>query len=267
MDRPPSFLTDRNRAQTEAYDTLARQLVLAGRRRTLKSVIVTSPGAGDGKTTVTLGLARALARLGRRVVIVETDPTTSILVGEPERLEPGGLSGVMSGRSTVAGELVQLDGMIRQELGEKRVGVDAGGTISVLPPGAGELPPHRLLSRAELAGAISASGELADFVLVDGPPTHRLHDALSLVDSVDASLMVCRLRWTKFESVHHGLETLELLGMRVLGVVLTAASGRGTPVRTARKAAVFSLEDVSTAAVGGNGYAGGRLPHSVQWPK
>ena len=241
-----AWLHDRTELQAEAYDTLASQLVLAGRRRTLHSVVVTSPGTGDGKTTVTLGLASALARLDRRVVIIELDPRNSLLADDPEQRTRGGLSAVVAGASTVEDELVEIDSS-ESKSAEATARPAGGGAVSVLSPGGGELPTHRLLARAEIADVIAAGHELADFVLVDGPPTHRLHDALALVDAVDGALMVSRQRWTKTDSLSHGLETLDLLGMRVLGVVLTATDGTGTPAITSRNGAVFPLEGIPSA--------------------
>jgi len=209
-------------------------------------VVVTSPGTGDGKTTVALGLASALARLDRRVVIIELDPRNSLLADDPDQRTRGGLSAVVAGASTVEEELVEIHSS-ESKSAEATARPAGGGAIWVLSPGAGELPAHRLLGRAEIADVIAASAGLADFVLVDGPPTHRLHYALALVDAVDGALMVSRQRWTKTDSLRHGLETLDLLGMRVLGVVLTATDGTGTPAITSRNGAVFPLEGITSA--------------------
>jgi Mrp family chromosome partitioning ATPase len=251
-----SVLVDRSSRQTEAYDTLARQLILAGRQQALNSLIVTSPDTGDGKTSVTFGLARALARLDRRVLVIETDTGSIDLEGASGGRTLAGLCGVVNGKSTVAGEVVKLDRIIDRELGEKSTGAYTGGTISVLPSGSGECGSQRLLSRQEIADVISAGCELADFVVVDGPPAHRLHNALALVDSVDAALLVCRMRWTKVESLHHGVETVRMLGLRILGLVCTGASGGSTPVRTGAPGAWW-LEELPASEATGNGHGRG----------
>jgi Mrp family chromosome partitioning ATPase len=200
--------------------------------------MITSPGTGDGKTAVTLGLSRALARLDHRVLVIETDPRTSILSGHPTRPMAPGLSGVVAGTSILADEVVDLEELLKDEV------AIAGRGISLLPAGPEELTDDRLFAHPDVARAIAASRDVADFVLVTGPPTHRLHEALALVDAVDAALIVAKLRWTTTEALHRGVETMRRLSMTVLGLVLTDTRGRSLPARSTSdaEAALIPLE-------------------------
>ncbi len=225
-----SLTVDASRAQADAYDSLASQLVLAGRRRPLNTVLVTSPGAGDGKTTVTLGVARALSRLDRTVLVIETDPRFSVLPNDLARTRRRGLTAVVAGASTLQNEIVDLPASIEND------------GISVLPCGPAETVSH-LLARPATGELIADSRKLADFVLIDGPSTDHFHDALALVDSVDAALEVARLRWTSSERLHESLETLDVVSLRLLGIVLTASSESGTPPRRAVNGAIVPLSE------------------------
>jgi capsular polysaccharide biosynthesis protein/Mrp family chromosome partitioning ATPase len=209
--------------QLDAYDHLAAQVVLAARRRVSTTLLITSPGSGDGTVPVTVGMARALSRMDRRVLVVELDSRTSILSGTTG-VEGPGLSGVLAGASSLEDAIVNLEG------------------FSLLPPGAGEHPAERLFTKPKVARAVAAARELADFVLVVGPPTHRLHEALDLVDSVDAALLVARLRFTRTDALHRGVDTLRALSLRILGLVLTDTLGTGSTRRAPTNGAVIPLE-------------------------
>jgi Mrp family chromosome partitioning ATPase len=235
--RRGSVLADGGPWQARAYDGLASQLVLAKRREMLTSVIVTSPGWRDGRTTVTVGLARALARLERRVLIVETDPRTSLVSGGPEETAVHGLAAVVTGTSPLANEVVPL----AQVPSESSSDGDGLAAISVLPFGPANLPLQRVLSAPEIAESLAAATRMVDFVLVDGPPTQSLHHALSLVDATDAALVVARLRWTRRDSLDLAIETLDALAVRVLGLVLTDTSKREFVPSQGHKATVVPV--------------------------
>jgi Mrp family chromosome partitioning ATPase len=210
--------------QADAYDHLAAQVVLAARRRVSTTLMVTAPGTADGTVPVTLGLARALSRLNRRVLVIELDPRTSILAGSA-RTDPGrGLTGVLMGASSLEDAVVELD------------------EFSLLPAGLGEQPVDRLFSKPKVARAVAASRELADFVLVIGPPTHRLHEAMDLGDAVDAALVVARLRFTPTDALQRGLETIHAMTIRLLGIVLTDSFGVTPAPRTSTNGALIPLE-------------------------
>jgi polysaccharide biosynthesis transport protein len=244
--RQGSVLADGSQSQRVAFDVLAGQLLLVGRRRPLAVVMVTSPGPDDGKTAVAFGLARALARLDRSVLVVETDAERSILQGSSWP----GLSEVINGTTSLDSAVVDLE-VAGGDGAEQGSAPPAGGLISVLPAGSGD-PPHRLRSGLEVASAIASCRELADCVLIDGPSTQRLHDALGLVDTVDGAVVVSRLRWTATDALHGALETLDVLAIRMLGLVLTNATGNASPPRGTRSGGPIPAGSPE-AGIGGNG--------------
>jgi Mrp family chromosome partitioning ATPase len=225
-----------DRRQNQGYDRLAGQLQLAARRGAARTSLVTSPSRGAGKTSVTLRLARALALLGNRVIVVQTD------VHEDSGASPlfagHGLTGVVLGQSSVTDELVDLD--VRTLAPTNTPDPVHSGSIAVLP--AGQTGPAQQLSsqvdigetmrqclgRRELGDAIKACRALADFVLIDAPAIEGLHVAPALIDAVDASMLVVRVGWTPTEAVADGVRTLDGLGARPLGLVVTG-SRHGDP--------------------------------------
>jgi Mrp family chromosome partitioning ATPase/capsular polysaccharide biosynthesis protein len=205
--------------QDVGYANLAASLVFSRNVPPPRSLLVTSPSAGDGKTTVTFGLARALTLLGKSAIIVEADlrrPST----GRPAEFgQGGGLTAVLMGRSEVSDELVEVDAISMRPPRENDE--DAALSFSVLPPGL--LAPQLLLTPG-MAPVIEECRALADFVLIDTPPVGLVHDAIMLVDFVDAALLVARLRSTTKDAARRALRVLRPLEMSLLGLVVLGSS-------------------------------------------
>ncbi len=75
-----------------------------------------------------------------------------------------------------------------------------------------------------MAPVIEECRSIADFVLIDTPPVGLVHDAITLVDFVDAALLVSRVSWTTKDSARRALRVLRPLGSRVLGIVVMGSS-------------------------------------------
>jgi capsular exopolysaccharide synthesis family protein len=207
-------------AQREAYGLLAANLRLSVIGQAVSVVMITSPGPGEGKTSVTIGAARAFARLGLSVLAIEADlrrPTFGRYtdVGMSE-----GLSGVLDGKA-LADELIWLDpGTLRAVDRD-----DVDGAIGVLP--AGELPitPERTLAGRGMDVVIEAARSMADVVLIDTAPVGTVNDAAIVARFVDGVAVVARLNQTTKDAGRRASRTLSNVGADVLGVILTDARG------------------------------------------
>jgi polysaccharide biosynthesis transport protein len=249
-------VTQPDRLTGDAYDHLAGEIRRAAQLSAFGTVLVTSPGRGDGKTRVALGLACALAQLGSRVIVVQADAPAG--AQDQSVRQNGGLTGVVAGHVTLADAFVEVD---VETLVPRRdaQGVAAGiGSVAILAAGdAGpstRQPPTPLdmgsvmrscLSRPEGAAAIGDCASVADFVLIDAPPTDLLHAAPTLIDAIDVTMLVCRIGWTGRADVTRAVNTLEALECPLLGVVVTGAPRRtgGAPhtILRAARAAVLEL--------------------------
>lgn len=170
---PGTDETDRRRA-AEAFRMLRAALVPAAATPTTDTaatptgllVVVTSAAPGEGKTTVTAGLARALARAGRPVVAVEADlrrPALARALGVPTTAERG-LTAAIVGGVPVADLLVEVEAGLR-----------------LLP--AGELPPNapELLGSADAARVLAELGALGVDVVLDTAPLLPVADTRELL--------------------------------------------------------------------------------------
>jgi capsular polysaccharide biosynthesis protein len=205
-----------DRLREEAFASLAANLLFLERGGHGSALLVTSPGAADGKTTVTLGLARALATLNKRVIAVEAD-LRQPRFSERLRLdsEPG-FAGVAAGAVDLDGALVEIDA----EAMSPRIPGSAGPSFTVLQAGPPLASPQMVLSRPTTGEIVTECRAHADFVLVDAPPVGVVHDAITLASFVDAVMLVARLNWTTKDVARESLRILRQLDLDVLGLVL-----------------------------------------------
>ena len=206
-------------AQREAYGLLAANLRLATLSGRSDVVLITSPAPGEGKTTVTLGTAAALSRLGLRVIAIEADLRRPAF-GRQIRLPRGaGLTGVISGATTLREALVWVGSDSLQQTAQS--GDD--DAFAVLPAGSLPANAQRTLSEPGVAALLEAARELADVVLIDSAPIGTVNDALALAGLVDSIAIVARLNLTTSDAVRRALRGLRNLDDKLAGVVITAA--------------------------------------------
>lgn len=187
----------------EAFRVLATNIRFTSLDKPLRSLLVTSPNPGEGKSLVVANLASAIAHSEQSVVAVDADlryPSLHHLFGVDQT---EGLTG-----SLLQGN---IDGNL-QSAGFER--------LMILP--CGDLPPNP----AEAIGSVrmrTLLDELAhkvDLVLIDCPPVLPVADALNLASAVDGVLLVLRAGKTRVKVAREAVESLRKVGARVIGVVL-----------------------------------------------
>jgi capsular exopolysaccharide synthesis family protein len=208
----------------EALLTLATNLRFFNLGHDVETLAVTSPGPQEGKTTVTLGLSRALTEIGLRVVTLECDlrrPTFRQYVGIPPG---GGLSTVLAGVSTLDREVIEIASDTMQPLASDAP--DGTPYFSIVP--AGPIPPNPqgLLSSTEMADVVKRARAQADVVLLDTAPVGPVNDVVTLAELVSGIVLVARLGHTRKDGLDRALRTLNHLVTPVLGVVVTGARRR-----------------------------------------
>lgn len=183
-----------------------RELWNAGKLRSLQ---IASPLPQDGKSTIALNLATALAEQGKRkVLLIEADlhrPTLSEQLGLQKRAV--GLTSCLTGDADPVFAIRRLD-----PLG-----------WYLLPAGESDENPTELLQREAFSTLLEKLTKTFDWVLFDSPPIIPLTDALSIARHTDASLLVARDGHTPRKAIE---KAVAMLGrQRILGVVLNATEG------------------------------------------
>ena len=218
IPRPARRTAKDDPAQREAYGLLAANLRLTGLDGGSSVILITSPSPADGKTSVTLGIARACARLGLNVVAIEADLRRPAFERYIDVSPSEGLTGVLSG-GPVTDEVLWLDAETLRPAGD-----DGRGSIGILP--AGDLPdnPQRVLAAPRMQTVIDVLQHVADVVLVDSAPVGTVNDAAVLAPLVEGVVLVARLNKTTKDASRRALRALRS-ETKMLGVVVTDVGG------------------------------------------
>jgi capsular exopolysaccharide synthesis family protein len=189
---------------SEEFRMLRAQVQDIAQQRPFRCFGLVSSAAGEGKTTVALGLAAALAQMpDRRVLLVEADlrkPAIETTLGLPPA---PGLSEWLEGTN---GSVV-----VRRLLSHR---------FFLLTAGQSDLKEPERLGSERMAGLLDAARATFDSVVVDCPPLVPVADSVMLQDLLDGFVYVVRARHTPREAVLKAMSRLR--PDRIQGVVFNA---------------------------------------------
>lgn len=199
-------LTDPRSPVSEAYRTLRTNLSFYSLDNPLRSLVMTSPAAGEEKSAAVANLAVTMAQSGRRTVLVDCD------LRRPSLHTFFGL-----GNETGLTSMV-----LNEETGPplQPTGVD---NLWLLPSGPKPPNPADLLGSKKIDQLIEQLVTEYDFVLFDAPPVIAVTDAAVLGGKVDGVLLVISAGKTRRDHAERAKETLEKARVRLIGVALTNA--------------------------------------------
>ena len=191
---------------SEAYRSVRTALQFSTDHGVPRTLLLTSAGPGEGKSTSALSLARNFAQLGKRVLLIEADMRNPSLHRSLAATPTGkGLSSLLAGAATLQEVVVPS--------GEAQLDVIFAGP---LPPN-----PAELLSGTRLVSLLSIAGQHYDQVVIDGPPVMGIADGPLLANSADGTLLVVDSGSTKIGNAQAALKRLLVARAHVIGVLLT----------------------------------------------
>jgi len=168
----------------------------------MSSVLVSSPSRGDGKTNAAANLAVVFARAGKRVVLVDANlrrPQIASIFGIEDQ---NGLSGLLE----------------HDRLPEP-VAIPSVPGLSIIPAGGASMNSSEILGSQQMSQFIYELQSWADIVLIDSAPLWY-SDALALAPQVKGVLLVVSSGSTDRQSTINAVESLRLVGARIIGTVL-----------------------------------------------
>jgi Mrp family chromosome partitioning ATPase/capsular polysaccharide biosynthesis protein len=219
--------------QAEAFRMLRTNFEFVNLGYSAKVMMVTSAVESEGKSTSASNLAVALARSGKRVVLVDLDLRRPYLEKFFDLEGHPGLTDVALGHVELEDALVRITVTESPKVPRQLGGLNGhgngpsngkvSGLLEVLA--SGPLPPDagEFVGTEAVAKIIRELRDRSDFVIVDAPPLLSVGDAMALTSRVEAVIIVTRLKVLKRATVkelHRVLETSQAL---VLGYVVTGA--------------------------------------------
>ena len=195
----------------EAYQFLLSSFEFAVNQSGARSILVTSPSPGDGKSLTALHLARALATQGRQVTLVDADIRAR---GLTAMLHAENLPGLVA---LAEGELV--------ETVTRRYRISPTVRLSFVPAGRALHQPTGLLATSRYREAVSKITQHNELTIVDGGPLLTVADALAIATQVEGILLVIDAR-TSEADLRQMRQRLRLVSTPLLGFVVNRVQGR-----------------------------------------
>lgn len=239
--RPLIVHSDPRSPRAESFRTLRTNLqflaVSDSDQKLAHTFVVSSAGAGEGKSTTSANLSLALAETGSRVLLIDADlrmPAVAKYMG----IEGGvGLTDILIGKVEVADVL-------------QRWGRDE---LYVLP--SGKIPPNpsELLGSRAMDELLEVTGEYFDYVIIDSPPILLVTDAAVVGKRTNGVMLVAASASTRKQSLAGAVKSLQAAGGHLRGIVMTMLPTKGP-------------DSYAYGAYGAYGaYAGDQLPDREQF--
>ena len=201
-----SIAKDSRSSFSEAYRSVRTALQFSTDHGVPKTLLITSTGPSEGKSTTALALARNLAELGKRVLLIEADMRNPSLHRTLGLQGSGtGLSNLLAGGATLSQSTLSVDNELFKVI-----------LAGPLPPN-----PAELLSGSKLVSALTIAREHYDQVIIDGPPVLGLADAPILSNVVEGTLLVVNSSKTRISAAQAALKRLLSARARVVGALLS----------------------------------------------
>lgn len=188
----------------EAFRQVRAHLTFSGPLESQRTLLVTSPGPEDGKTSVAINMAVTFAQANERTLLIDCNfRQPGIRPAFPDS-RPEGLSNILVGRNLFDAVISRTDLPNLDVL-----------TSGPMPPN-----PAELLGSAQMGELLKAAREKYDRIVLDGPPCLLISDALVVATQVDATVVVARAVQGAKGTLRRAREQLQRINARVIGAVL-----------------------------------------------
>lgn len=199
-----------NERISPAYEEAVRRLRIRVMRETEKNsggvIMVTSSVPGEGKTTIAVNLALAIARQGKSVILADCDPRNPSVAGVMHN------SGKHPGIGAVLRNKVTLEhALTKPDIPDVNFQVMFGGKPNT--------EDAALLGSRKMEEIVEELRGRADYVILDTAPAELLADASLLAKYVDSVLYVIRCDYTKMPKIRGGIESLTMRNVNIMGYV------------------------------------------------
>ena len=197
-------------AGNEAINTLCTNLTFSGEH--VRKILLTSCHASEGKSFLSLNIVRTLAKLDKKVVMVDCDLRKSVIARKYLAFGDGSVKGLSH----------YLAGMVPME--EILYQVVDVPNLYIVPCGRNVSNSLPLVSSPKLGELLNALAEQMDYVIVDAPPVGMLIDAARIATNCDGTLLVVTYNAVRKQELVDAQEQLEQSGCPILGTVINQAN-------------------------------------------
>jgi non-specific protein-tyrosine kinase len=189
----------------EAFRIVRSNIQFAAVDRPIKTIMVTSPTPGEGKSVTVANLGVVMAQAGHRTVIVDADLRRPVQHKIFQIPTPGGLTDLLCSPESEPTSYLRTTGL------ENLYVITSGA----LPPN-----PSELLGSHRMEQVLNRLSELADIIIFDSPPTLLVADAVVLSNRLDGVVLVIQAGATRFGAARQAILNLQQAEANLLGGIL-----------------------------------------------
>ena len=188
----------------EQYRTIRTNIQFSMIDRDVKSIVITSSGPWEGKSTTSANLASVFTDQGKRVLLVDAD------LRKPTVQRTFGLSNIVGLTTLLSSPEQELTEVIQQVTGTDLYVLTSGP----IPPN-----PSELLNSNRMNILMKRFEDMFDIIIYDMPPVTSVTDAQIMAAKADGVVFVIRHGVSHKDSVLNAKELLEMVNANILGVV------------------------------------------------
>lgn len=195
----------------EAYRTLRTNIQFANPDKDIKTIMLTSAGPGEGKSTTVCNLALTIAQSEKKVLVIDADLRRSNVHKIFNLPNLNGLTTLLTDDININAVLSFID----------------VPNLYVLTSGPKPPNPSELLGSRKMKALLEKMKEEFDMVLIDAPPVLPVADASVLGTIVDGTIMLINYGQVDFDLAVRAKEQLEKVNARIMGVIINNIPSKG----------------------------------------
>ena len=197
VDKLPKSIT------AESYRSLRTNIQYSSIDKQVKTLVVTSSNAGEGKSTVAGNLAYTFFQNGKRVLIIDCDLRKPSLHRKFNVSNEEGLTDVLVGTSKLNNVMKKIDDNLYLL------------TTGTLPPN-----PAEIIGSNTMENFLEQCKINFDYIILDTPPILPVTDSKLLAIKADATVVVVRSEISKSKHVSQAFKELEKVNSNIIGTIL-----------------------------------------------
>lgn len=203
-------------ALTEAYYSTLTSIQYSSNQGAPPSLLVTSTQSNEGKSTTAFALARDLAQVGKKVLLIDADMRNPSLHKVHDLPLAPGISDMLTGNASLSETLHASE----------------HDNLSMMAAGTNPPNPAELLNGDTMRDIVRSAADEFDHVIIDGPPVLGLADAPLLARSVEGTVFVVEHGRTRATQARLAMTRLMGVQARIIGAVLTKFDAKSEGLAT-----------------------------------